>query len=157
MRPWISSAVADANSQYTVFAWLSWPVFGCVQSKSGPRRCLHRGTWSCSPSPQGSHWSLRSVGPLLSLPEVHNQLFSFAHIQRETVVLAPWCKSLYLIQVCSLIIVGNEAQNHRIISQFNNRSGALRGHTVVRVERVEQGAQDTTLWGSYVQGDGVGG
>ncbi len=27
----------------------------------------------------------KSVGPLLSLPEVHNQLFSFAHIQRETV------------------------------------------------------------------------
>ncbi len=24
------------------------------------------------------------------------------------------------------------------------------------VERVEQGTQDTTLWGSYVQGDGVG-
>ncbi len=31
----------------------------------------------------------RSVGPLLSLPEVHDQLFTFAHIQRETVVLAP--------------------------------------------------------------------
>ncbi len=31
----------------------------------------------------------RSVGPQVSLPEVHNQLFSFAHIQRETVVLAP--------------------------------------------------------------------
>ncbi len=31
----------------------------------------------------------RSVGPLLSLPEVHDQLFSFAHVQRETVVLAP--------------------------------------------------------------------
>ncbi len=38
----------------------------------------------------------RSVGPLLSLPQVHNQHFSFAHVQRETVVLAPWCKSLYL-------------------------------------------------------------
>ncbi len=25
------------------------------------------------------------------------------------------------------------------------------------VERVEQGAQDTVLWDSYVQGDGVGG
>ncbi len=25
------------------------------------------------------------------------------------------------------------------------------------VERVEQGAQDTALWGSYIQGDGVGG
>ncbi len=69
----------------------------------------------------------RSVGPLLSLPEAHNQLFSFAHIQRETVVLEPWCKSLYLIQVCGLIIVGNEAQNHSIISKFDNRSGAERG------------------------------
>ncbi len=25
------------------------------------------------------------------------------------------------------------------------------------VERVEQGTQDTTQWGSYIQGDGVGG
>ncbi len=33
----------------------------------------------------------RYVGPLLSLPEVHNQLFSFAHVQRESVVLAPLC------------------------------------------------------------------
>ncbi len=73
----------------------------------------------------------RSVGPLQSLPEVHDELFSFAHVQRETVVLAPWCKSLYLIQVCGLIIVGNEAQNHSIISKFNNRSGAVRGHAVV--------------------------
>ncbi len=30
-----------------------------------------------------------NVGPLLSLPEVHDQLLSFAHVQRETVVLAP--------------------------------------------------------------------
>ncbi len=31
----------------------------------------------------------RSVGPLLSLPEVHNQLFSFVHVKRETVVHLP--------------------------------------------------------------------
>ncbi len=31
----------------------------------------------------------RSVGLLLSLPEVHNQILSFGHIQRETVVLSP--------------------------------------------------------------------
>ncbi len=67
----------------------------------------------------------RSVGPLLSLPEVYNQLFSFAHVQRETVVLAPWCESLHLIQVCGLVIVVNEAQNHSIIRKFNNRSGAV--------------------------------
>ncbi len=99
----------------------------------------------------------RSVGPLLSLPEVHDQLFSFAHIQRQTVVLAPWCKSLYLMQVCGLIIVGNEAHNQSIINKFDNRSGTVRGHAVLYVERVEQGTQDTNLWGSYVQGDGVGG
>ncbi len=99
----------------------------------------------------------RSVGPLLSLPEVHDQLFSFAHVQRETVVLAPWCKSLYLIQVCGLIIVRNKAQNHSIISKFNDRSGAVRGHAVVCVERVEQGTQDKALRRSYIQGDGVGG
>ncbi len=95
----------------------------------------------------------RGVGPLLSLPEVYNQLFSFAHVQRETVVLAPWCESLHLIQVCGLVIVVNEAQNHSIVRKFDNRSGAVRGHAVVCVERVEQGAQDTALWGSYVQGD----
>ncbi len=39
----------------------------------------------------------RGIGPLLSLPEVYNQLFSFSHVQRETVVLAPWCESLYLL------------------------------------------------------------
>ncbi len=76
----------------------------------------------------------RSIGPLLSLPEVHDQLFSFAHVQREIVVLAPWCESLYLIQVCGLIIVVNEAQNHSIISKFNDRSGAVRGHAVVCIE-----------------------
>ncbi len=33
----------------------------------------------------------------------------------------------------------------------------MKGHTVVGVQRVEQGTQDTALWGSHVQGDGVGG
>ncbi len=152
MRPWISSAVADG----TVFAWF-----------------IHLRLNVCSPRQVGDVYTKvleaahplhrsptdykRSVG-VLSLPEVHNQLFGFAHIQRETVVLAPLCKSLYLIQVCGLIIVGNEAQNQSIISKFNNRSGAVRGgHAVMCVERVEQRTQDTALWGSYVQGDGVGG
>ncbi len=87
----------------------------------------------------------RSVGPLLSLPEVHDQLFGFAHVQRETVVLAPWCNSLHLMQVCGLVFVVNEAQDHSIISKCNDRSGAVRGHTVVCVERVEQGAQDSPV------------
>ncbi len=47
----------------------------------------------------------------------------------------------YLIQVWGLIIVGNEAQNHSIISKCNNRRGAVRGNAVVCVERVEQGVR----------------
>ncbi len=58
-----------------------------------PRYSLHRGPTDHK----------RSVGQQMSLSEVHNQLFSFAHIQRVTV----------------------------------------------------DSCQDTTLWGSYVQGDGV--
>ncbi len=114
-------------------------MFECVQSKSGLRRCLHLVLEAAYPLHRGPTDHKRGVGPLRSLPEVHNQLFSFAPIQRESVVLAPWCESLHLIQECGLIIVGNEAQNHSIISKFNNRSGAVRGHTVVCVERVEQG------------------
>ncbi len=64
-------------------------MFECVQSKSGPLRCLHRGIEAAHPLHRGPTDHKRSVGPLLSLPEVHDQLFSFAHIQRETVVLAP--------------------------------------------------------------------
>ncbi len=105
----------------------SWDVYTKVLEAAHP---LHRGPTDHK----------RSVGPLLSLPEVHNQLFSFAHIQRDS-CLGTWCKSLFLIQVCGLIIVGNEAQNHSIISKFDNRSGAVRGHAVVCVDRVEQGRE----------------
>ncbi len=50
-----------------------------------------------------------------------------------------------------------EAQTTVAISKFNDRSGAWRGHAVVCVERVDRGAQDTALRGSYIQGDRVGG
>ncbi len=109
-----------------------WDVYTEVLEATHP---LHRGPTD--------H---KSVGPLLSLPEVHNQLFSFAYIQRGT-----HRGLLYFIQVCGLIVIGNEAQNHSIIGEFDDRSGAVRGHAVVCVERVEQGTQDTTLSGSYVK------
>ncbi len=48
----------------------------------------------------------RSVGPLLSLPEVHNQLFSFAHIQRERQL--SWHHDVSL-STSSKYTVGNEA------------------------------------------------
>ncbi len=65
VRPRISSAVADG----TVFAWLSWPVFECVQSKSVPQRCLHQGIIYCL-------YNLLSIksfkqGSTLKLKEIH--------------------------------------------------------------------------------------
>ncbi len=134
VRPWISSAVADGTVFGLAFLTCVWMC--AVQVRS--RRCLHRGTWSCSPSPQGPADHKRSVGPCLFLKSTISSLV-YSRSERDS---CPWhhdCKSLYLTQVCGLIIVGNEAQNHSIISKFNNRSGAVRGHTVVCVERVEQG------------------
>ncbi len=34
------------------------------------------------PLHRGPTYPKRSIGPLLSLPEIHDQLFSFAHVQR---------------------------------------------------------------------------
>ncbi len=93
----------------------------------------------------------RGVGPLLSLPEVHEQLFLLTFRERPL----SWHQDISLSS-SSKYAVSSLLVNHSIISKFDNRSGAVRGHTVMCVERVEQGAQDTALWGSYVQGDGVG-
>ncbi len=60
-----------------------------LEMRSAKRTTLCIAFQPPSPSPQGSTDHKRGVGPLLSLPEVHDQLFSFAHVQRETVVLAP--------------------------------------------------------------------
>ncbi len=42
-----------------------------------------------------------SVGPLLSLTEVHDQLFSFAHVQRETVIMT--CFMFLLAEILRLL------------------------------------------------------
>ncbi len=78
----------------------------------------------------------RSVGLLLSLPEVYNQLFSFAHVRERQL---SWHHDVSLstsskYAVSSLLERGPEPQYHQ--QNLNNRSGAVRGHAVVCVERV---------------------
>ncbi len=131
VRPWIPSAVTGST---VLPGFLNLCVVLNVCSPSQVLGDVYTEVLKAAhPLHGGPTDHKRSVGLLLSLPEVYNQLFSFAHVQREAVVLAPWCESLHLIQVCSLIIVVNEAQNHSIIRKFNNRSGAVRGHAVVCV------------------------
>ncbi len=128
-------------------------VFECVQSKSGPREMFTTEVLEAAhPLHRGPADHKRSVGPLLSLPEVYNQLFSFcSRSDRDSCPGTMMLVSLPHPSMAVLIIVGNEAQNHSIIRKFNNRSGAVRGHTGVCVERVDQWTQNAALRGSYVQ------
>ncbi len=78
----------------------------------------------------------RSVGQQVSLSEVpQSALWFCSRSERDS------CPGTMMLvspphPVCGLIIVGNEAQNHSIISKFDNRCGSVRGHTVMCVERV---------------------
>ncbi len=79
----------------------------------------------------------RSVGPQVSLPEsTISSLVLLTFRERQL----SWHHDVSLS-------TSNEAQNHSIVRKFDNRSGAVRGHAVMCVERVEQGTQDTTLFG----------
>ncbi len=89
----------------------------------------------------------RSVGQQVSLSEVYSQLFSFAHIQRETVVLAPWCESLYLRVYSMTKMVSVTQYVHLImLKRFNiYELDNKRIHFVVRAVRFPERARPHTL------------
>ncbi len=64
----------------------------------------------------------RGVGPLLSLPEVHDQLFLLTFRERQL----SWHHDVSL-STSSKYAVSSLLVNHSIISKFDNRSGAVRG------------------------------
>ncbi len=70
VRPWISSAVADG----TVFAWLSWPVLNVCSPSQVLGDVYTEVLEAAHPLHRGPADHKRSVGPLLSLPDVYNQL-----------------------------------------------------------------------------------
>ena len=63
---------------------------------------VHRCEWECD-------------SPSLPLPEVHDHLLSLADVEREVVVLAPWCQVPDL-----LIIVGDENQDGGVIHKLKD-------------------------------------
>ncbi len=70
----------------------------------------------------------------------------------EPAVFGGWGARRFLVDIWGLAESLVPAYTNSSIFCEKLRSGDARG-----VERVEQGTQDTALWGSYVQGDGVGG
>ncbi len=79
VRPWISSAVAD-GTVFACFLDLCLDVCSPCQVLGDVYTEVLEAT---HPLHRGPTDHKRGVGPLLSLPEVYNQLFSFAHVQRQ--------------------------------------------------------------------------
>ena len=55
-------------------------------------------------------------------PEVHNQSLYLADVEGEVVYLAPHRQSAYLLPVCHLAVVGNQAYCCRVVSELDDES-----------------------------------
>ncbi len=90
------------------------------------------------------HWSPvdGDVGVLTGpSPDIHHQLLSIT----DVVVMAPVSQG-----VSQFIIIGDQTDHHSVIRKFDDDVGAVRGYTVVRVQRVQERAENTALRGSSV-------
>ncbi len=95
------------------------------------------------------HWSPvdGDVGVLTGpSPEIHHQLLGI------TDVVAPVSQGVHLFSVSQFIIIGDQTDHRCVIRKFADDVGAVRGYTVVRVQRVQERAENTALRGSSVVG-----
>ncbi|KAI3372494.1 hypothetical protein L3Q82_022695 [Scortum barcoo] len=74
----------------------------------------------------------------------------------EVVVLAPRCQGSDLLSVGRLIVAGDQANDGRVVSKFDDVVGAVGGHAVMREQGVQQRAEHTALGGAGVQSQGGG-
>ena len=72
-------------------------------------------------------------------PEVNNQLLGFADVEGEVVGSAPFSEELHFFPVCSLIIVGDVADDCSVVSKLDDGVGAVLGRAVIGLECEEQG------------------
>jgi hypothetical protein len=84
-------------------------------------------------------------------PEVHNHLFCLAHIEGEVVVLAPHCQVSDLLPIRCLIVVGDQAYHHCVVSKLNDGVGVMHGHAVVGEQGVQDGTKHAPLRGPCVE------
>lgn len=64
---------------------------------------------------------------------------------------------LYLVPIISIIVVGNESENCRVINKLDDEIGGGRGRAIMGEQSVEQGDQHAPLGGSSVDNKGGGG
>ncbi len=97
------------------------------------------------------HWSPvdGDVGVLTGpSPDIHHQLLGIT----DVVVVAPVSQGVHLFSVSQFIIIGDQTDHRCVTRKFDDDVGAVRGYTVVRVQRVQERAENTALRGSSVVG-----
>ncbi len=60
-------------------------------------------------------------------------------------VVAPVSQGVHLFSVSQFIIIGDQTDHRSVIRKFDDDVGAVRGYTVVRVQRVQERAENTAL------------
>ncbi len=70
------------------------------------------------------------------------------------VLLAPFSQGTHLLSVGPLIVVGDQAYHHCVISKFDDDVGAVCGCTVMCVQGVQEWAENTALRSTSVGDQG---
>ncbi len=88
------------------------------------------------------YWGMCDPSP----PVVHNDLLGLGDIQGEVVMPAILLHCCPLLPVGCLVTAGDHPHNCRVVRKLQDGVCGLCRHTVVGVEGIQKGAEDTTLW-----------
>ncbi|XP_068122143.1 uncharacterized protein [Hyperolius riggenbachi] len=85
-------------------------------------------------------------------PKVNDNLHGFCIVEDQFILLAPVANPFYLMAVCLLVIVGDQADYGGVVCKFDYLDRACRGSAIVRVQGEQEWRQDAALWGPCVGG-----
>jgi hypothetical protein len=81
------------------------------------------------------------LNPFHYNPVAHGQLLCLDHVEGEVVVLALHGQVSDLIPIGCLIVVGDQAYHHCVVSKLNGGVGVVLGHAVVSEQGVQEGTK----------------
>ncbi len=88
-------------------------------------------------------------------PRVHYHLLCLVRVEGEVVVLTPCHKAGHLPPVGCFISASDPSYHCGVISKLHNDVVLVGGNTVMCEQYVEDGTENTPLWGANVCYDGV--
>ncbi len=96
----------------------------------------------------------RGGGGVAFSPKDHNHVLSLPHIVAEIVCSARLHKFFRLLPVHRLVVVGDQSNHSCVICKLHYMIARVPCRAIICEECVQQGAQDTSLWGAGVKCDG---